>query len=371
MIRAFKYRIYPSSAQQKKLLETFELLRELYNAALQERRDAYKKHKISISYNEQAKSLSLIKEGRPEYKGINSQIQQQTLLRLDKAFKAFFRRVKNGEKAGYPRFKGKGQFKTITFPQPDKTGLFLLGKDKQKGKKVEVSNIGKIKVKLHRPIQGTVKQASISLDSDGKWHILYTCDNVQQILLSKTNQAVGVDLGITTFAALSNEEKIENPRFFEKAQKRLKKSQRILAKKKKGSKGRVKARFQVAKIHSEIRRSRLDFHHKEALTLVKRFDRIAIENLNVKGLSQGFLSKQVNDASWGQFISILLCKAESAGKEVIKINPSGTSQECSKCGIITKKDLSIRVHKCSNVYCGYIVDRDVNAAKVIYKRAFN
>jgi putative transposase len=363
MLRVYRYRLYPTRAQDEAMRTTLYRLRELYNAALQERRDAYRKQGRTVSGYQQMAELREVRELRPEYATIHTHLLQDVITRLDRAYQAFFRRVKAGEKPGFPRFKGRGRYNTFTFKDAvNHNGVRLLAA----GKRVKLTGIGNVKIKLHRPTEGTIKQASVTLSGDGHWYIAFVCDSVPAEPLFATGQSVGVDVGITTFAALSDGTMVANPRPYETAQRNLVKAQRRVSRRRRGSKRRRKAVVLLAKQHDRVRRIRLDFHHKTALDLVRRFDSISVEKLNIKGLAQMRLAKQVHDAGWGQFATILASKAVSAGREFFAVDPRGTSQECSRCGATVRKSLSVRIHHCPK--CGLVEDRDTNAAKNVQWR---
>lgn len=363
MVRVYRYRLYPTRAQDVALRETLYRLRELYNACLQERRDSYRKFGVTISGYQQMAELREVRHLRPEYKAIHVHLLQDAITRLDRAYRAFFRRCKSGETPGFPRFKGRGRYRTFTFKDAkNRNGVRLIAG----GKRVDLTGIGKVKVKLHRPIEGTVKQVSVSLNGDGHWYVAFACSDVSSVPLAATGKSIGIDVGITTFAALSNGEMVENPRPYESALRSLKTAQRQVSRRKRGSKRRRKAVVLLANHHDRVKRVRLDFHHKVARDIVDRFDSVAVEDLNIKGLARMRLAKQVHDAGWAQFISILASKAESAGRELIKVDPRGTSQVCSGCGCEVRKTLAVRVHDCP--HCGLILDRDVNAAKNVHSR---
>ena len=363
MLRVYRYRLYPTRAQDESMRTTLYRLRELYNAALQERRDAYRKQGRTISGYQQMAELREVRELRPEYAAIHTHLLQDVVTRLDRAYRAFFRRIKAGEKPGFPRFKGRGQYSTFTFKDAvNHNGVRLLAG----GKRVKLAGIGNVKVKLHRPTEGTIKQASVTLSGDGHWYIAFVCDGIQPFPLPSTGTSVGVDVGITTFAALSDGTMVANPRPYETAQRSLAMAQRRVSRRRRGSKRRRKAVVLLSKKHDHVRRVRLDFHHKTALDLVRRFDSISVEKLNVKGLAQMRLAKQVHDAGWSQFATILAGKAESAGREFFAVDPRGTSQECSGCGAMVRKSLGVRVHYCPE--CGLVEDRDINAAKNVQRR---
>lgn len=343
---------------------TCERLRELYNAALEERREAYRRQGVSLSGYVQMAELKSVREARPEYASIHVHLLQDGITRLDRAFRAFFRRLKSGERAGFPRFRGRGRYSSFTFKDAkNRNGVRLCAG----GKRLDLTGIGKIKIKLHRPTEGQLKQITVTLGGDGHWYACLCCDEVPEKPLPAIGAMVGVDVGITTFAALSDGTMVANPRHYEATQAKLRRSQRTLARRKnKRSNRRRKAVAVLRGQHAKIARQRLDFHHKTAADIVRRFDSIAVEKLNVAGLAKGRLAKQITDAAWAQFTTILASKAECAGREFIAVDPRGTSQECSGCGATVRKDLSVRVHSCPG--CGLVLDRDENAARNIKGR---
>lgn len=357
--RVFRYRLYPTRAQEATMRGMLELLRELYNAGLQERIGA-RRAGINITCWSQHAELKEVRCVRPEFASVPAHLLQDAITRLDRAYRAFFRRVKAGEKAGFPRFKGRGRYRTFTFKDvgSGRGAALCTG-----GKRVRLTGIGNLKIRLHRQIEGRIKTATVTLSGDGHWYIAFSCDDVPAKPLAPTGQIVGIDVGITTFAALSNGELVPNPRIYETAQRDIAIAQRRVSRRTRSSARRRKAVALLAKRHDKIRRTRLDFQHKVALNLVQRFDSIAVEKLNVAGLARGRLSKQVLDAAWSQFTSILKAKAESAGREFFEVDPRGTSQRCSGCDTVVPKGLGVRVHDCP--HCGLIEDRDVNAANNI------
>lgn len=361
VLRVYRYRLHPTRAQEAVLHAMLWRLRELYNAALQERRDAYQKCGVSIGAYQQMAQLKDVRAEREDIAAIHTHLLQDAITRLDRAFRAFFRRVKAGEKPGYPRFKGQGRYHTFTFKDAAKRNgvRFVAG-----GRRLYVHGVGNVRIRLHRPMQGTLQQVSITL-SGGHWYACMVCDEVPVRPLPKTGESVGVDVGITTFAALSTGEQIESPRPFRAAQRKLARQQRVVSRRKKRSVRRRKAVQVLAGQHARVARIRSAFHHRTAKALVERFDSIAVEDLNVKGLAGGMLAKHVHDAAWAQFISILAGKAECAGRELLKVDPRGTSQECSGCGAVVRKTLAERVHRCS---CGTVLDRDHNAALNVQRR---
>ena len=367
VVRVYRYRLYPTRAQASAMVETLDRLRELYNAALQHRRDAYRHHGATVSAYAQMSELRGVREVRPEYAAIHTHLLQDAITRLDRAYRAFFRRVKSGDKPGFPRFKGRGRYRTFTFKDAVNHNGVRLGTGGRRGKRVKLAGIGNVKIKLHRPVEGRIKQASVTLGGDGHWYIAFACDGVAAQSLPKTGKSVGIDVGIATFAALSDGAMVANPRHDECAQAALAVAQRRVSRRKRGSQRRRNAVHLLAKRHDKVRRVRLDFHHKTALAVVRGFDSIAVEDLNVKGLAQMRLAKQVHDAAWAQFTTILEAKAESAGREFFRVDPRGTSQECSGCQATVRKGLHVRVHACP--HCGLVLDRDVNAANNVRARA--
>jgi putative transposase len=351
MIRSYKFRIYPTRAQVRVLERALGICCELYNAALQERRDAWRINKTSITYYIQQNQLPEIKAIRPELGMVHSQVLQDVLRRLDKAFDAFFRRVKSGEKAGFPRFRARSRYNSLTYPQK---GFSL------RSNKLKLSKIGNVKIKLHRPVEGKIKTLTITRTATGKWFACFAVE-VEHESLPDNQNAVGIDMGITNFATLSTGEVVDNPKFFRSEEKRLAKAQKKLSAAKKGSPERAKRRKVAAHIHERIANKRRDFAHKESRKLVNRFGVIIFENLNIRGMVKNHrLAKSISDAAWNQLIQYTAYKAECAGRCVRQVNPRNTSKICSRCGEIVEKDLSVRVHDCSS--CGLVLDRDHNAA---------
>lgn len=350
--KAFKFRICePSKIVLTRLEQTLYLCRQLYNASLQERRDAYQINRISIDYQAQQNQLPKIKTTNPEYKNIHSQVLQNVLKRCERAFDGFFRRIKAKQTAGFPRFKGANRYDSFCYPQ---TGFSLTGD------KLTLSKIGKVKIKLSRSVIGKIKTCTIKKEID-KWFVIFTVETSAEPL-PKTDKSIGIDAGIENFITLSNGTQIDNWKYYESSQKELRRAQRSVSRKKKGGQNGKKAVLHLRKIHQQIKNRRSDFQHKLSTHLVKEFDLIAIEKLVLLGLSRGILSKQVHDVSWGSFFNMLRYKAENADKQLIEINPAYTSQTCL-CGNREKKSLSQRQHNCS--VCGYSNHRDIVASEII------
>jgi len=357
-VKAYKYKLKTNAKFVAGCSDTLNICRELYNAALQERRDAYQINRLSINYHAQAVQLPQIKQVREDVGEVHSQVLQDALRRVDKTFGAFFRRCQNGDSCGYPIFKPASRYDSFTYPQ---SGFRL------EGDKLHLSKIGSCRVRLSRPIEGTIKTCMIKREPDG-WYVVFTVEENQSRFFPKTARAVGIDVGIENFATLSTGEVVENPEFLRESERELKTSQRKVSRRKKGSKRRRKAVKLLQKRHQKIQRRRADFHHKTALKIVRKFDAMAVEDLNIKGMVKNHhLAKSISDAGWSQFILILTSKAESAGRLVIKVNPAYTSQDCSECGQRVRKTLATREHRCIN--CGFVAHRDHNSALAIKGRA--
>ena len=397
MHKNFKFRLYPNQEQEQKMFFTLNRCRELYNAALSERKDSYQKHfrqtvyrneqghliiaqmeanmKVqSVTYLQQKRDLVDIKDIREEYKDIHSQVLQDVMVRLKKGMDNFFRRLDNGETPGFPRFQGRNRYCSFTYPQ----GGYTLSE-----KHVTLSKIGKVRVKYHREIEGDIKTCTIKHES-GQWYVVFSCEIADEQVgnhLPYTDDAIGIDLGLLHFATLSTGDTIENPRFFRKAQKDLQRKQRHLSRCKKGSHRREKAKRQVAKAQRKIKNQRYDFLHKQSRQLVNTYEMIVFEDISSANMShapkpkqdengkylpngaaaKAGLNKSILDAGWGMFISLCKNKAACADSVVLQVNPYKTSQVCSACHKeCPHKDLSERTHVCP--HCGVVLNRDHNAA---------
>jgi len=323
----------------------------------------------SLNYYDQANQLPEIKDIREEYNGIHSQVLQDVLRRVEKAFKRFFARWKSGETPGYPRFQGRNRYDSFTYPQG--------GSSLTADNRVCLSKIGSIKVKVHREIKGTIKTCTIKREGDA-WYAVFACE-VEAEPLPENHHAVGIDLGLLHFATLSDGSTIENPGHYRRAEKHLKKGQEALSWKKRGSHRRKKAVKCRAKAHRKVANQRRDFLHKQSRKLVNAYGTIVFEEVQPANMSKrpkpkqdengtylpngaaakGGLNKSINDAGWSQFVQFCTYKAARAGRNVVQVNPRYTSQVCSGCGQIRKKELSERWHSCE---CGAELDRDHNAA---------
>lgn len=356
MRKTFKYRIFPTHKQNTVLKQTLEGCRWLYNHFLEERINAWKTEKKSLSRYDQSNCLKNLKQEQPFLNDIYSQVLQDVSTRLDLAFRAFFRRVKAGDKPGFPRFRGVERYDSFTFPQKG----FRLDES------LHLSKTGKIKIKKHRDIEGTIKNCTIRRTPTGKWYASFACDINRKPIEQPISPAIGIDMGLESFATFSNGEQIENPRFFRKEEKALIKAQRKLSVQEKVTKARTNARKMVSRVHERIAWNRENFVHQESRKITNRFNAIAIEDLSINDMQKGNfrgINKSIGDAAWRMFLTLLAYKAADAGKRVVKINPAYTSQNCSRCGNRHKVKLSDRVYHCPS--CGLQLNRDINAARNI------
>jgi putative transposase len=385
--KTYQYRLNPTPEQEQALETVLRRCHTLYNVALEQRRTWWQRGQgISATYSQQATELPDLKAACPDYAQVHSQVLQDVLRRVEKTYHAFFRRVKNGETPGYPRFQGTDRYHSFTYPQ-EGNGATL------DGGILSLSKIGRIPLRLHRPLVGTPKTVTISKEADG-WYVSFSCAEVPAEPLPLTGRETGIDVGLKVFLITAEDEEppVENQRHYRKAEKALKKAQRRVSRRKKGSNRRKKAVRLLAKKHQHVRRQRRDFHQKTALELVRTYDTIWYEAIAPANLSRrpapqpdpdnpgsylhngaarkAGLNKSIHDAGWGHFLSILAYKAACAGKRAEAVPPAFTTQDCSNvrpdgtiCGERIFKSLSVRTHVCPR--CGYIADRDLNAARNI------
>lgn len=336
------------------MLETH---RRLYNTCLGQRKYAYEADKRTLKYTEQSEWFKLERGVNPFFARLNFSSAQDTMRRLDKAFVAFFRRVKSGEKPGYPRFRGQDRYDSFTFPAYG-DGVRLIGD------RLRLQHVGMVRVKLHRPVEGTIKTVTLRREA-GKWYVCVSCE-VPDVSLTEGKPAVGVDVGLTHFLTTSEGDKEPNSRYLKDALPKLRRASRSVSRKKKGGKNRRKAVKRLARVHARIKNLRNEHHHQVSCRLVRRYGFIAVESLNIKGmLRNGRLSRAIADAAWGGFLLTLKSQAEKAGSLFVEVNPSGTSQTCL-CGQEVRKTLADRWHECPA--CGLSEDRDVVSAKLILAR---
>jgi len=364
---AYQYRLKPNKTQQQMLEHLLCIACQIYNDALKERKEAWEKEQRTVTYHEQALKLKDLRATDKEMALLNFSACQHVLRRLDKAFKRFFNGLKKGEKVGYPRFKKSHRFRTLEFTYGDGTKI----KPDEKGRlRLYVQNVGLIKVVWHRPLPegAIIKQVWITHKADG-WFVTFALEVPEEALMKpllKTGKAVGIDVGLENLLALSDGTLLENPRWLKATEEKIAVKQRILSKKVKGSKRWRRMCWQIAKLQLKVARQRRDFYFKLANWLVREFDLIVVEDLNIKGLVQGVCRKGVNEVGWGMLLNkILPYKAWSAGKAVVQVSPNGTSQHCAMCGAYVPKDLSDRQHCCQ--HCGFVTHRDINSALLILR----
>jgi len=352
MIKTYKFRLFPTRKQKKTLDWTLDTCRILYNSALADRNRHYKETGKGLSRIDQQRILVQDKKNITYLTGIYSQVLQEVLFRAEKSYKNFFRRIKEKSgKAGYPRFKPIGRYDSFTYPQ--------LGFSINDGI-LNLSKIGCIKLKQTRNINGIIKTCNIKKEID-KW---YVCLSVEYNVIPKPapDKQIGIDVGIKSFAVLSDGKIIDNPEYLANAEKELSKKQRVLSSKKKGSNKRNKAKIAVARFHKKISNQRKDFHHKVSRQIIDNYGYVVVEDLQIKNMVKNHnLAKSISDAGWGQFVSFLTYKAEEAGCYVKKINPRNTSKTCNICGYIYQEmTLAIRSWDCP--ICKSHHNRDVNAS---------
>lgn len=353
MRKTYLYQARINKTTEANCNQWLEICRTLYNLALDQRICVYKQHGKSISAVQQMSELPDLKEAFLEFKLVGSQCLQDVIQRLDKAYKSFFQRIKEGKgKAGFPRFKGYSRYDSFTLKQ---AGWTL------EGRYLYVKNVGRFKLFLSRPIKGDIKTVTIRRSAAGNWFVAFSCDNVPAKEFPNTNAEVGIDVGLKAFCVDSDGNQVKPPQYFRQSEKLLRRRQRSLSRKKKGSIGRNKARILVAKAHEKVSNQRKDFVHKTANFYIAAYNTIYVEDLNIKGMVHNrHLAKSISDSGWGMFFNFLSYKAEEAGRTVVKVSPRNTSQICSCCGEKVLKSLSVSIHHCP--FCNLVLDRDYNAS---------
>jgi len=355
----YKYRLFPTKSQRTLLNSTLEICRRVYNSTLGYRKDAYEQDGRSVSLYDSNKLLTQWKAEDPNLTQVHSQVLQNVQERVDLAFKAFFRRVKSGEKPGYPRFKGHGRYDSFTFKQ---SGFKLVGDN------LTISKVGDVRIKLHRPICADIKTLTIQRDAVGNWYACFSCE-CESNPLPPTDKVVGIDLGLTTFAYFSNGDKIERKRWMDRDAKDIARLQRKKERFAKGSPERRKVIRALNHAYQRVANRRKNFAHQESRKLVNEYQFIAFEKLDIQDMQSNgnkVISRGIADVAWGQFVQFTTYKAEDAGRGVAHVNPRGTTQECSGCGQVVPKDIRVRVHDCPR--CGLRLNRDHNAALNILAR---
>jgi putative transposase len=379
MRTAYQYKLRPTKQQTIEIDRWLSMLCAQYNYLLADRFNWYEQNRCPINacplichlpelrdnpdYYSQKKTLPNLKKTHPHYSEIYSQVLQDIVKRVKATFDRFLSGDSNGKRSGRPRFKSRDRYRTFTYPQIKEGCL--------QGNLINLPMFGKVKVILHRLIPDgfKIKTASVTKKTDGYYLTLSLEDATVPTIKSDFNpdSIVGIDVGLKEFLTTSNGDTVQIPQYYRKSQKRLRVIQKRVSRRKKGSVGRQKAIKQLSKQHKKVADKRKDFHFKTANNLLKKYDVVAVEDLNVKGLARTRLAKSITDAGWSSFLSILTNKAVNAGLVVILCHASGTSQDCSNCGVKVPKKLHVRWHDCPN--CGCSLDRDHNAAINIKNRA--
>jgi len=369
MYRTYKYLLRPNTEQVKNLDFLLWQSRLVYNAALEQRINTFKETGKGVGYGAQWSHFRNIRHDNPGILGkLNASSLQHLLRRLDKSFAAFFRRLKTGEKPGYPRFKGNSRFKSLEYTYNDGCKL----RHGEKGRKsFYVQNVGEMRMCYHRAIPTDAEIKHIVLKRVGvRWYVCLMLKLPEPgIRQAQTGQQIGIDVGLKNLATLSTGELIENPHWLRESLMKLRRLQRHASRQVKGSNHQRKTYHQIARLHEHVTNQRADYMHKVSYRLVAVNDLIAIENLSPRFMNRNrHLSQSSYDAGFGLFRQMLEYKAESASIQVIAVNPSNTTQACSECGNIVPKGLSVRLHECPD--CGLVLDRDINAARNILNMAY-
>lgn len=361
MLRTFQSRLHPNATQRAMLERILADNCETYNAALQERKEAYKLERKSISYYDQQAELTELRKDE-RFQWIACDIQRDPLRRVDRAMKAFFRRCKARQKPGFPRFRSRQRYDSFAFSLPV-----------CRERSIKIPNVGDIRARGGRSISGKPKQCTIKRDGN-RWTASVVCDIGPAPEKVAVSRPVGIDVGLTTLATLSDGIEIQNPRWTKHYEGRIAAKSRELATKKRGSKNRLRAKEALRRAHQSSANARLNYIHHVSKWIVANYDLIAHEDLKIRNMSRSArgtiekpgtnvaqksgLNRSIMDAAWGLLIWCITYKAESAGRWVVPVNPSGTSQICSGCGKKVPKKLSDRVHSCD---CGLVLGRDHNA----------
>jgi putative transposase len=376
--RTYRFPLQPTIRQRAAFECLLDLQRELYNAALEERRGAWKWNRRAVSYFDQSKELTELRQLRPDILRFGVTVCRGTIRRLDLAFNGFFARWQAGEKPGFPRFRGPGSFDSVQWGD---TNGWALNEDT---KRLRLHGIGEVKVKLHRPIKGTPKAITIRREGRRFW-VSVQCVDVAAEPLPATGASVGIDLGVGNLVATSDGRLIQGPRFARRGQAGLEKAQRDLSTKVAGSKRRRRAKHRVAAHHRKIANRRRDFHHQVSRQLVNDHDLIVYEDLKIKNMTRrpkprpdgngghqangarakSGLNRSIHDAGWGALRAMIIYKAESAGREVIAVDPRNTSRTCASCGHVSSGNRHGAVFRCAR--CGLEAHADVNAATNILR----
>jgi putative transposase len=348
-MKSYKFRIYPSKKQEKEIRTHLWIAKGIWNDLL----DFSKRTYNAYDYFPTKNTLQLMVKDT----GLYSQVAQEVAHRVSNSTFRVFKIRKQGRECGFPRFKSFDRMKSLHYPQ---SGFKLEDK-------ITVSPFGTINIKKHRSITGKIKTMTIKREPSGKWFAIFTTETPTPEYVENTGSQVGIDLGLKTLAALSNGQMINNPRHLKKHEAKLARLQQLVSRKKKGSKNKIRAKFKVARCHEKVANTRMDYLHKETTKLVNSYSLIAMEKLASQDMAENHFGKSINDAGWGMFASMINYKAESAGCHVVFVDPKNTTQMCSGCHQLVKKELCDRIHSCP--YCKLTMDRDTNAAINILQKA--
>ncbi len=350
---SYKYRLYPTIEHKASLERQLDLCRQAYNFCLEHMNYIHETENRIPSRFEVQNMLPVLKDALPEFRGVNSKVLQMVSQQLYANLKVLSKHKKNGRKVGKLRFKGVGWYKTLTYNQSG----FRITTDG----KLELSKVGCINIKLHRRVEGKIKQVKVKREASGKWFAVLCVEQDLPEAKSKITNPVGIDLGLTDFTVDSDNRKTKHPFNIKKAEKRLAVAQKDLARKQKGSNNRIKARQRVARVYDKVLNRRRDFLHKLSRFYVDTYDFIAVEDLDAKELIEMQPNgRKAMDGAWRAFADMLCYKAGNAGNWFVKVDPRGTTQECSNCGAMVVKGLWDRIHRCPT--CGFRAGRDYNSA---------
>ena len=364
-MKAYKFRLYPSADQEKKPNDQIELCRQLYNGLLEQRITAHRLGQ-GVNYYSQQNQLPELRKGFEEYEQIHSHVLQDVAKRVDRAYQNFYRRVKEKktgkmQKAGFPRFKPMTRYRSLTYPQ---SGFQIM-----ENGHLKLSKIGELRMFMHREIMGEIRTLNISREQTGKWYAsFFVMPEKVANVSEETGKSIGIDVGLLNLATMSDGTVIANPHFIKQGEKRIRREQRRLSRKVKGSRNRRKYRIRVARAYEKVMNQREDFAHKLSNEIVKNNDLIVFEDLNIRSMVKNHhLAKSIADASWNTLVQYTIYKAESAGRELVLVDPGYTSRTCSRCGY-RKESLGLwkRTFLCES--CGYEIDRDLNAAINIHNK---
>lgn len=359
-LKTFKYRLYPSTTQERQMHLCLNAARNWYNMCVAERKYAWELEGRRVTKNDQLRLVKCYKAAFRQFKDVHSHILQLATTACDAAFQAFFRRVKAGQTPGYPRFKGYHYFDSFGFKEYG-NGFRL------DGKRLKLSAIGRVSVRWHRPIEGTIKTLRVARQA-GKWYACFACELPDPVALKPTEKQVGIDLNVENLLTDSDNRRVESPKYYRQAQADLRIAQRSLKRKAKGGKNRRKALLKVQRLHEHVKNQRQDLLNKVAHRYTTENDLIALEDLKITNMARNrHLSKSILDQGWGYLRKRFIVKAANAGRQIVLVNPAHTSDTCSHCERRFQDfDLATRWVTCG---CGLSLARDHNAALNILKRA--